>query len=249
MKEFLAENPEVYRLGTSSIFDPVLAEIAYKWFSPKGGVVLDPFAGGSVRGIVAAICNRRYVGIDLRKEQIDENRNQAAKIIPDIDLQPVWSVGDSNEIQKLCQGVEADFIFSCPPYADLEVYSDDPRDISNMSYEDFLESYRNIIARSTEMLRENRFACFVISEIRDKKGNYRGFVPDTIRAFEDAGLTFYDDIILKNVIASAAIRAGSCFETSRKIVRIHQNVLVFVKGDPKKATESCGAVDVLLSEE
>jgi hypothetical protein len=31
----------------------VLCEIAYRWFSPPGGLILDPFAGGSVRGIVA----------------------------------------------------------------------------------------------------------------------------------------------------------------------------------------------------
>jgi hypothetical protein len=38
----------------TSIFDPVLCEIAYRWFCPSGGTVLDPFAGGSVRGIVAS---------------------------------------------------------------------------------------------------------------------------------------------------------------------------------------------------
>src|SRR5690606_1049376 len=38
--------------GGTSIFDPVLAEIAVRWFCPPGGTVLDPFAGGSVRGIV-----------------------------------------------------------------------------------------------------------------------------------------------------------------------------------------------------
>ena len=38
----------------TSIFDPVLCEIAYRWFCPEGATVLDPFAGGSVRGIVAA---------------------------------------------------------------------------------------------------------------------------------------------------------------------------------------------------
>ena len=34
----------------TSIFDPVVCELAYTWFAPVGGVVLDPFAGGSVRG-------------------------------------------------------------------------------------------------------------------------------------------------------------------------------------------------------
>ncbi len=37
----------------TSIFDPVLCELAYRWFCPPGGLILDPFAGGSVRGIVA----------------------------------------------------------------------------------------------------------------------------------------------------------------------------------------------------
>ena len=31
-----------------SIFDPALCEVLYKWFCPKGGSILDPFAGGSV---------------------------------------------------------------------------------------------------------------------------------------------------------------------------------------------------------
>ena len=34
-----------------SVFDPTLCEVMYEWFSPKGGSVLDPFAGGSVRGL------------------------------------------------------------------------------------------------------------------------------------------------------------------------------------------------------
>jgi DNA modification methylase len=47
-----------------------LCEIAYRWFCPPGGTVLDPFAGGSVRGIVAAKLGRRYFGVDLRAEQV-----------------------------------------------------------------------------------------------------------------------------------------------------------------------------------
>ena len=44
----------------TSIFDPVLTEIAYRWFCPRQGAILDPFAGGSVRGIVASKLGRRY---------------------------------------------------------------------------------------------------------------------------------------------------------------------------------------------
>jgi len=35
----------------TSIFDPVLCELMYSWFCPEGGQIVDPFAGGSVRGL------------------------------------------------------------------------------------------------------------------------------------------------------------------------------------------------------
>jgi len=44
--------------GILSIFDPVACELSYRWFCPKEGEVLDPFAGGSVRGIVANFYGR-----------------------------------------------------------------------------------------------------------------------------------------------------------------------------------------------
>jgi len=49
-EEFLADHYEASDAPTASgtsIFDPVLCEIAYRWFCPQGGTVLDPFAGGS----------------------------------------------------------------------------------------------------------------------------------------------------------------------------------------------------------
>ncbi len=56
-EEFLVEHYEASDAPTASgtsIFDPVLCEIAYRWFCLQGGTVLDPFAGGSGRGIVAS---------------------------------------------------------------------------------------------------------------------------------------------------------------------------------------------------
>lgn len=234
------EGPDTYASGTS-IFDPVLCELAYRWFCPPGGVVLDPFAGGSVRGIVASVLGRQYVGVDLRMEQVEANRAQGEAICAD--PVPVWHVGDSRKIQRIAGGVEADFIFSCPPYVDLEVYSDDPADLSTLGYADFLEAYRAIIAEACAMLKPNCFACFVVGEVRDKKGNYYGFVPDTIRAFEDAGLRYYNEAILVTACGSLPIRAGKQFESGRKLGKTHQNVLVFVKGDAKAATQAIGPVD------
>jgi tRNA G10 N-methylase Trm11 len=94
----------------TSIFDPTLCELMYRWFAPPGGLVLDPFAGGSVRGIIASKLGRQYIGLDIRQEQIDANKKQADEICED--PMPVWVLGDSRQIDKICEDVQADFLFS-----------------------------------------------------------------------------------------------------------------------------------------
>jgi hypothetical protein len=34
------------------------------------------------------------------------------------------------------------------------------------------------------------------------------------------------------------------FSASRKVGKTHQNVLVFCKGSPRKATEACGLIEI-----
>lgn len=226
----------------TSIFDPVLCELVYRWFCPPGGIVLDPFAGGSVRGIVAARLGYEYVGIDLRQEQVDANRAQAERITPD--KGPVWVVGDSRNVKALAPG-EYDLVFSCPPYFDLELYSEDPADISNAAdYGAFLDAYRVIVEQSVSMLKPNRFACFVVGDIRDRKGFYRNFVSDTIAAFQDAGAVLYNEAILVTAVGSLPIRVGKQFSSGRKLGKTHQNVLVFYKGDPKAIKAEFPTIDV-----
>lgn len=226
----------------TSIFDPVLCELVYRWFSPENGTVIDPFAGGSVRGIVASVLKRQYIGIDLRAEQVEANRDQAISVCED--PQPVWNIGDSRNIDSICGDIKADLVFSCPPYADLEVYSDDPQDLSTLNYPEFIEAYRYIIKESCRLLKDDAFACFVVGEVRDKKGNYYNFVGDTIQAFIDAGLNYYNEAILVTAIGSLPIRAGRQFSAGRKIGKTHQNILIFVKGDGKQAAQNCGHIEI-----
>ena len=210
-----------------SVFDPALCEVLYHWFCKDGGNILDPFAGGSVRGIVANYLGYKYTGIDIRQEQIDSNREQAMDILP-IENQPQWYVGDSNELLDDKWNVDFDLVMSCPPYADLEVYSDLEGDISNKPYKQFLELYESIIEKSCKLLKVGGYACFVVGEVRDKNGFYIGFVPDTIKAFEKCGMKFYNEAILLNAIASASMRANRNMK-SQKLVKVHQNILVFKK--------------------
>ena len=213
-----------------SIFDPLLCELMYKWFVPNNGSILDPFAGGSVRGIVSNYLNYNYTGIELREEQVDVNIQQGIDICSS--NRPDWICGDSNQVLDKMDKT-FDFVFSCPPYYDLEVYCDDPNDLSNMTHNKFNQVYESIINKSCKLLKNNRIACFVVGNCRNKDGYMMDLVGNTIRAFEKAGLHFYNDIVLKNVVGSGSMRAMGNMKY-KKVVKMHQNVLVFVKGNPKE---------------
>ena len=229
----------------TSVFDPVLVELANRWYCRPGGKILDPFAGGSVRGAVSALLGRRYTGVDLRTEQIEANKQQWEQIATrNADAPaPEWIAGDSLDVIPTL-GCEYDLLFSCPPYADLERYSDNPADLSTMDYDNFLSIYRSIIASSVDKLGPDAFCVWVVGEVRDRKGNYRGFVPDTIKAFKDAGASFYNEAILVTPTGALAITSGRTFAAGRKLGKNHQNVLVFAKGNAKHAAQLCGDVDV-----
>ena len=238
------------RTGTS-IFDPVLCEVIYRWFCPPSGRVLDPFAGGSVRGIVAAQLGRPYVGVDLRPEQVAANQAQAQAICATAgEAAPTWYTGDSSALPEVVgDSRRYDLVFTCPPYGDLEVYSDDPRDLSTMDYAAFVASYRQIIAHSIGLLQDDRFAAIVVGDFRDPRGLYRNFVAETIDAFQAAGARLYNEAVLVTAIGSLPIRVGRQFSVGRKLGKLHQNCLVFVKGDPKRACEACGPVEVSVPDE
>lgn len=221
----------------TSIFDPVICELIYKWFCPANGLVLDCFAGGSVRGIVAAKLGLNYIGIELREEQVAANKEQAQEICKD-GACPAWVQGDAKECKKIAPG-EYDFLFTCPPYYDLEEYSDLPQDLSSMSDAEFEASLASILLDACSMLKPDCFAAIVVGDCRDKKGYLRNFPGKVVQYFEAAGLRFYNEAIIVNAIGSLPIRAGRSFAKNRKLGRCHQNVLVFVKGDFAAAAAKC----------
>lgn len=222
----------------TSVFDPVLCELIYRWFLPKDGRVLDPFAGEATKGIVATCLGYGYTGIELRQEQIDANNMQAKKI----GVSPKWIQGSSVDLLDLISRDDVyDLIWTSPPYYDLEVYSEKEEDGSAFAdYETFMQWYTDIFQKACRRLKTNRFAAVKVGEIRNKKtGAYRNFVGDNIKCFMQAcGLHYYNEMILVTSVGSLPVRAGKQFASGRKIGKTHQNILVFYKGDLDKIPEN-----------
>lgn len=234
VKTMSGMTPEEYKLkygrkpmNATSIFDPALCELMYRWFCPDGGGVLDPFAGGSVRGIVANYLGYKYTGIDIREEQIKANRENALEILP-VNNQPNWYVGDSNDVLN---GIttQFDMMLSCPPYLDLEVYSDNPNDLSTKTDTEFYKVYQEIIKKCFSLLKSGSYAVFVVGDVRDKNGNYRCFNDMTTMCFLNAGFKLYNKAVLLQPLGTAMLRANKIFTSGKKLIKVHEDVLIFKK--------------------
>lgn len=214
-----------------SILDPVLAEAMIRWFGLPGGSALDPFAGDTVFGWMAKRQGLDFLGIELRQEQADINQRRCDSLTGPGKARYVCDSSENLDAH-VADGTQ-DFLFSCPPYYDLEIYSDLPNDLSNQkTYAGFLALIDGILATAVRKLRDNRFAVLVISEIRDKAGAYRAWVPHMVQMMATCGMVFYNELILATPIGNAQVRATNPMG-NRKTARVHQNVLVFYKGDMK----------------
>ena len=211
-----------------SVLNPTLAEVVCRWFSPSSKApicVCDPFAGDTVFGYVAAKLGLNFTGIELRPEQVGLNQRRTpanARYICD----------DGQNILQHIPEESQDLLFSCPPYFNLEKYSDLPNDASNQDYEGFIRIYTNALTNALKCLKNDRFAVIVMSNVRDSNGFYYDICSETTRIMEHGHARLYNELVLINSVGSASIRARRCMH-NRKCCRCHQEVLVYYKGDPR----------------
>lgn len=232
--------------GGTSVFDPLIVETMIRWYCPPAGHIYDPFAGGSVRGIVSMALGRHYIGRDIRREQLAVNKAQADTFIAahgDGGGSVAWELADGCSTWN--EAGVFDMVLTCPPYGDLEVYSDLDDDISNMGYDDFADHYVDAIGHAVDALHPHRFSVWVVGNYRDQRtGHLRDLVGLTIGGHIAAGAHYHSECIIIDPVGTGAMRASATFGALRRPIRTHQTVLVFVKGDVKAAANAAEPFDV-----
>ena len=219
---------------SASVFSAVLCELIYGWLSAPADTIWDPFAGGSVRGVVAAFMGRHYEGADIRAGQVAANEHQADALLGRGERRALtrWLCADSAQASPPA----CDLIFSCPPYLWLEAYGGGAADLSSMSEAGFIAAHAEIIRRAANALRPDRFAAWVVGDVRRAGGGLIDMRRITEDAFSAAGCVPYNRAVLVAPIGSKAVTSKAGWERSRKIAACHQDVLVFSKGDAAAAT-------------
>lgn len=208
---------------TTSIFNPHLAQMILSAYTPKEQEIYDGFAGGGTRGFVASAMGHSYTGVEIRQNEVDRLLDRQKEL----GVEFVLHCADS---QFYAIDKEAyDFSYTCPPYYDLEVYSDQDGDMSNVStYEQFLDMLKNSIQVTYDGLKPGAMFVMVVGNFRDKKGNLRHFNGDTIRLGKEVGFQLHDEIVFWGASDVAYQRLGQ-FVANRKSVRVHEYVLIFKK--------------------
>lgn len=220
---FRKDHNSIYT-GTHSVFPaPLMEMIIVRYGGPMGSHILDAFAGGPPRGLVSCIMGHRYTGFEVRPEQIEENE----ALLKKLKLKGARYVQSDGRLLDIDDSF--DCAITCPPYYDLEVYSDRPEDISTAAdYSSFNGSMWLCAQSHFERLKPGAFACIIVGLFRDKRGELIDFPAHTVENFREAGFQYWQHIILSKNFASAAVRAGNAWK-GHKLVPRHENLLIFRK--------------------
>ncbi len=222
--------------GTHSVFPAPLCEwILLRYGPPAGGLILDAFAGGPPRAIVAAFMGYRYLGYEIRKEQIDENLKIIRKL--GIESSIDYRCSDGTSLDG-CPDSSCDFSLTCSPYYNLEQYSDLPNDLSNMpDYQTFNQAMFECAKAHFRALKPGAFACFVTCPFRIKAvdgiNELIDFPGDTVLNLKEAGFRLWQKIVLSRNFASAACRSTTSWK-GQKLVPRHEELLIFKKPEEAK---------------
>lgn len=208
--------------GKPSVFNPDLAIKILSAYAPLNANIYDPFAGGGTRGYVAKKMGHNYFGVEIRKNEVERIKQQME----------VWQeyfdivIGDSQTKQT---NNKFNFSYTCPPYYDLELYSELKNDLSNSNnYTEFLTMIKNVLITTYDMLEKNSFCIWVVGNFRNKKGELENFNGDTIHCAKEVGFKLWDELIWNGASNVALTRCGK-FEKNRKAIRIHEYILIFKK--------------------
>ena len=180
-----------------------------RFFTKRGGLVLDPFVGIGSTLKACAVDGRKGIGIELNPNFVKLTRQRLETEVSDmfssIGEQTILE-GDARSLISTLGDESVDFVVTSPPYwailkkEDHKVrqerhanglstdYGNDPRDLANIKdYDEFIRELVGIFGDCHRTLKPGKYMAIVVSDFRDKS-RYIMFHADLARALENIGL-------------------------------------------------------------
>ena|SRR5690625_3210792 len=124
-----------------------------------------------------------------------------------IDNEFAYYCGDAVEVSKGIPDNTADITIYSPPFFELYVYSDDPKDMNNSAnYSQFQQHYRYLVREIKRILKPGRICAVHCMDLPVQKSKYgyiglRDFSGDLVKIHEEEGMIYHSRVtIWKNPV-------------------------------------------------
>ena len=156
----------------------------------------------------------------LQQGMIKNMKQESKEIMPIVNLDPkiiktenyTLINGDCVEEVSKLEAESIDFCFFSPPFGALYVFSNDPKDMSNVSgNEQFMEHFQYLIKELYRVIKSGRLCSLHIMQSttllgRDGYYSIKDFRGEIIRAFQSEGFYFHAENMIRKDPKTAAIR-------------------------------------------
>ncbi|MBK9713159.1 MAG: RsmD family RNA methyltransferase [Kouleothrix sp.] len=177
---------------------PQLMAELIRFFTKRGGRVLDPFAGVGGTLLACAIERRRGVGVELSPEYAAIY----AQVCRELGLAPQTLVtGDARRLAEYPElaGEPFDLVLTDPPYAqmmakpktgerkkqgrgDATPFTIDPADLGNLDYHEFLAALRDVLAASLAQLKPRGYMVVFAKDLQPTREHHNMLHADIVAA-------------------------------------------------------------------
>lgn len=171
-----------------SAFSSHLAEMLIEKYSHAGDVVLDPFAGWGTRMTACVLKQRAYVGYEVAEPALSNIKDHLARMGSNCNV--IIHNADGCLLENTLDN-SCDFVLTCPPYWQKEVYAGGVNQLSTIGYNDFLTQVRLCAKNSYRCLKRGKYAAIVVGSYR-VKGSYITVAEDVFRLWRDSGFEVVD---------------------------------------------------------
>lgn len=237
--------------STPTNFLPMNAQAIFERFTPEGGVIWDPCTGfgGRMLGALSSRKNFKYVGTDPSTEVMHNLHKLGEAIMHTLDgeLNDDGTPYETEGRYELhCMGAEelnipdnsVDFVFTSPPYADLELYSNDGKDFNSKNQstnkfpelEEWMEGFvRGVVKKIASALKPGSYCAINIADF-NLHGRDVHYVDDWTRISEEEGLTRMRG---QQIYLGVRARSGSKLLGTGDSMK-KENILVFQKPSTRR---------------